>query len=381
MIPIETITGLLSLPAGQPVPDQVDWDDVTVTAIALGLAPLLHWQLTQHRVELPPLALAKLSVTRNAHAKRNNDIARQLAEILAAFCEQRIEVLVLKGALLAATVYPDPALRPMNDIDLLFRPENLHRVGPVLEGLGYCGKHKSANQGPGISKHLSTYHRGGKRGSTPNPYLSADADRMVEPHVSLAESWFGLKVDITPGVWERAVPLTLHGQPAYRLCATDMLLHLTVHAAFHVIMGAPVFVQLYDMGRVIETWAEELDWVQLVRLARQAGAEPFVYAGLYWAQSLYSIKMPAQPLAQLQANCPPHLTGYVHQLDAQGLVERTQHPPLVTLKQRLQRGLIDRREAARWAGSFSAKVQIWQTALEFYRTDTMALVRQKFVSN
>ena len=68
---------------------------------------------------------------------------------------------------------------------------------------------------------------------------------MVEPHGSLEESWFGLKVDITPGVWERALRIQLHDQPAYRLSNPDMLLHLAVHATFHVIMGSSVFVQLY----------------------------------------------------------------------------------------------------------------------------------------
>ena len=77
---------------------------------------------------------------------------------------------------------------------------------------------------------------------------------MVEPHGSLEESWFGLKVDVTPGVWARAVPVLVYGQPAYRLSTSDMILHLAVHAAFHVIMGASVFVQLYDIGRVVETW-------------------------------------------------------------------------------------------------------------------------------
>ena len=52
---------------------------MVVTAIALGLAPLLHYQLSRLDLTLPPSALAKLTVTRQAHAKRNEAIARQLA--------------------------------------------------------------------------------------------------------------------------------------------------------------------------------------------------------------------------------------------------------------------------------------------------------------
>lgn len=354
-----------------------DWEELAVTAIALGLAPLLHWHLTQAQVEPPPLTMAKLAVTRQAHAKRNEAIGHQLAELLAAFAQQKIDVLVLKGALLAVTVYPDPALRPMNDIDLLFRVEDLPRVGTVLESLGYAGKHKSAEQGPGITKHLSTYRRAGNPGDTPNPYLSTGGDRMVEPHGSLEESWFGLKVDITPGVWARAVPISLSGQPAYRLSTSDMLLHLAVHAAFHVVMGASVFVQLYDIGRVVETYSAELNWIEVLSLTYQANAQPFIYAGLYWARMLYQAAIPDSPLIALERDCSPGLVAYVKALDAPGILKRTQHPPLTTLAQRLRRGLVDRQEAARWAASLSQKWQIWQTALAFYRTDTASLLKKE----
>lgn len=352
------------------------WENIAVTAIALGLAPLLHWHLAEAKVTPPPLTQAKLALTWQAHAKRNEAISQQLAELLGAFACQKIDVLVLKGALLAATVYPEAALRPMNDIDLLFRVEDLSRVGSVLEGLGYQGKHKSAEQGPGITKHLSTYRRKGRQGDTPNPYLSAGGERMVEPHGSLEESWFGLKVDITPGVWRRAVPVSLDGQPAYRLSTSDMILHLTVHAAFHVIMGAAVFVQLYDIGRVLETWAAELNWDEILGLTRQAQAQAFVFAGLYWAKTLYGATIPETILTALEKECPSDLAVYVRSLDAPGLFRRTQHPPLTTVSQRLRRGLADRQEAARWAGSLGEKWQIWQTALAFYKTDTAGLLKK-----
>jgi hypothetical protein len=350
-----------------------EWESAAVTAIVFGLAPLLHWHLDRAGVMAPPRAIAKLAVTRRAHAKRNQAIADQLAEILAACTEQNITVLVLKGALLAPMAYPEAALRPMNDIDLLFHPEDLLRVGRLLESLGYHGKYKDPAQGPGIGKHLTTYRRSGQEGVTPNPYLSANADRMIEPHGSLEESWFGLKVDITPGVWPRAVPISLHGQPAYRLSTDDLVLHLAVHATFHVIMGASVFVQLYDIGRVIDSWPAELDWSQLLNLTRQAGAQPFVYAALYWTKSLYQTAIPEELLTALKTECLPGLVAYIHKLGASGLFERAQPPP-VTLVQRLKRGILDRHEAARWASSPGEKWRIWQTVLAFHKTDTASLL-------
>jgi hypothetical protein len=381
MTAIQQIINSLSIRPGAAALEslsQADWETVTITAIAIGLAPLLHWQLDQAGVMPPPLALAKLAVTRQAHAKRNQAIAQQLTELLAALAQQNIDVIVLKGALLAPTVYHEAALRPMNDIDLLFRVEDLPRIGSILESLNYSGKHKSADQGPGVTKHLSTYRRAGNQGETPNPYLSDGGDRMIEPHGSLEESWFGLKVDITPGVWTRAVPISLYGQPAYRLSTSDTVIHLTVHAAFHVIMGASVFVQLYDIGRVIEAWPAELNWPEILSLTRKANAQAFVYAGLYWARKLYQAIVPETALAALERECAPGLVAYVQSLDALAIFKRTQQPPLTSLTQRLWRGVLDRQETARWAGSLGQKWQIWQTALAFYKTDTASLLKEGF---
>jgi hypothetical protein len=380
MAPIERINDLISFAPSPAAYDSLtddEWDSIVVTAIALGLAPLLYRCLSQTVVSVPPMAMAKLAVTWQAHAKRNAEIADQLAEILAACARHNIKVLTLKGALLAPVVYDEAALRPMNDIDLLFAPEDLSQVAPVLESLGYVGRHKSSDQGPGVTKHVSTYRRVGNEGSTPNPYLSASADRTVEPHGSLEESWFGLTADITPGVWARAVPMMLHGQPTYRLSATDMLLHLAVHAAFHVIMGASVFLQLYDIGQVVKVWWRELDWSQLLASATIARAQPFVYASLHWARTIYKVPLTDAPLSQLESACQSDLVAYVKSLDAVGLFERTQQPPLITLKQRLQRGLSDRKEAARWASSLGAKWRVWQTALAFHKTDTASLFKQR----
>lgn len=350
------------------------WDSVAITAIVVGLAPLLHWQIEQQQLAAPPLALAKLAVTRQAHAQRNQAIAGQLAEILAACHRQHIPGIVLKGAILAPLVYPEPALRPMNDIDLLFMPDDLPRVAALLQELGYHGKTKAADHGPGITKHLSTFRRAGGDGATPNPYLSAAADRTVEPHGSLEEAWFGLTVDITPGVWPRAIATELHGQPASRLSAADTLLHLTVHAAFHVIMGASILVQLYDIGRVLSVWRDELDWGQVIDLSRRARAEPYVVAGLTWAAKIYGTPVPPGPLAELKLACAPALLHYIDHLTADALFQRSQQPPLTSLAGRLRRGLADRREAARWAGSLAGKWRVWQTALAVHKTDTASLL-------
>lgn len=83
------------------------WDDLAITAIALGLAPLLH--LRTSLLDMPAAARAKLAVTYQATERRNQAIAAQLGELLASMQSAGLQTMVLKGGYLAFQVYPDPA--------------------------------------------------------------------------------------------------------------------------------------------------------------------------------------------------------------------------------------------------------------------------------
>lgn len=358
-------------------PDAADPEDLAVTAIVLGLAPLLHWRLETWNVRLAPRAMAKLAAVRQAAMARECAIYTQLAELLAALGALRLTPIVLKGAYLAWAIYPGPGLRPMNDIDLLFRPADLPAAEVALAELGYGGKGKSADLGAGVTKHTSTFRRAGEDARTPNPYLSAEAGRTVEPHRSLEESWYGLRVDITPGSWERSAAVTLAGQPARVLSPEDNLLHIAVHLVFHLIMGYPSLVQLTDLRFASEHWAGELDWANFQRLTHAARAAPFAYAALRLARDCLAAPIPPQTLCDLAAACSPSLRAQAERLTLADVMLRTQRRPLVSLRQRLERGLAERAEAARWAPTLDAKWQVWRTALAIAHTDTGRMIAQR----
>ena len=68
---------------------------------------------------------------------RSLHMEKQLQEIIEAFREQGVRVLVLRGPALAFSVYPDPAMRPSTDLDVLVRPEQVIQARAILESLGY----------------------------------------------------------------------------------------------------------------------------------------------------------------------------------------------------------------------------------------------------
>ncbi|MCI0396832.1 MAG: nucleotidyltransferase family protein [Chloroflexi bacterium] len=358
---------------------QVQWDDLVVRAIVFGLAPQLQQRLAGWGLELPARAAVKLKVTYQAQAQRNAAIYAQLGEVLEACAARQLQPIALKGVHLAACYYPDPALRPMNDIDLLFTPAELPAAEQLLADLGYSGKHKSADFGPGVTKHTSTFRRTGEEAATSNPYLSAAAGRTVEPHTSLEESWFGLKVDVTPGVRERSVTVALGGQPGRVLAVEDLLLHLCVHFCFHLIMGAPSIVQLADLLAVtrLDASGARLEWPLFVNRAIEQRAAPYALAALSLAHKLLQAPVPAEVTQALAQATPASLRRRIERLDLATILQRTQQKPLTTVGRRLWRGLSDRAETARWATDWRGRWQVWRTALDAGRTDTGRLLLKR----
>jgi hypothetical protein len=351
---------------------RADWDDLAVRAIVFGLAPQLHRRLSNWALAPPPRAAAKLTVTYEAHTRRNTAIFEQLGEVLAACAARGLRPVVLKGAHLAAEVYPEPALRPMNDIDLLFAPDELPAAEAVLEELGYGVRRKSPNLGARVTKHTSTARRPDAAGATPNPYLSAETSRTIEPHISLAESWYGLRVDITPGVRKRVVLTELGGHPAHVLARADLLLHVAVHFVFHLIMGYPSLVQLTDL--LMLTHTDDMPWADFVRRSGERQATPYGFAALHLAQKLVGAEFPADVRSELGSTVPGPLRRYVENLGLEYVIRRTQQTPATTLGQRVRRGISDRAEVARWAPDWLGRWEVWKTALLVTRTDTGRLL-------
>ena len=68
----------------------------------------------------------------------NNLALRRAAAVVDTLQSVGIEVLVLKGAALSLLHYRDLGARPMDDIDLLVRPSELHHAVDVLRPHGWA---------------------------------------------------------------------------------------------------------------------------------------------------------------------------------------------------------------------------------------------------
>jgi hypothetical protein len=227
-----------------------DWDRLVARAEAHGLAPLLRAHLRAVGVSLPGPGAATLIGLAAYHRRRAAAQETALGDALDALGPAGVSPLLLKGAALARLIYPDPALRPMGDIDLLVAPDEIDRAGVVLAERGFVAP-------PQPHSRAAAKHRVFTRESN-------GVTVNVELHFRL-ESPNG-KAESDPRTeWSRfdasARPLVIGGRTARALGPTDGLRHLVRHLRAHVDVFTPLrLVWICDIVAFAERFVEEIDW-------------------------------------------------------------------------------------------------------------------------
>jgi hypothetical protein len=177
------------------------WESLLQAAGRHSLTPLLYHTLkpVMGAANAPPAIQASLRTSYLGSAARNMRLYHELGQVLAAFREAAIPVILLKGAYLAKFVYGNIALRPMSDIDLLIKPADIPRVWNVLAGLGYVTAREDVGQS---REHLSPFTKEGCA--------------SIEVHFSITDPAFGARCDVD-SLFARALPVILDDVDALTL--------------------------------------------------------------------------------------------------------------------------------------------------------------------
>jgi len=122
-------------------PDQ--WRHIVSCLQSHWVNPFLYWRTRSCPVSMRPPApvLEALKSTYTSSMISQLNLDRQLAGITDALRSEGTEFLVLKGAALSRTVYPDRHIRPGSDVDILTRPGDVKRARKALELAGYTCKY------------------------------------------------------------------------------------------------------------------------------------------------------------------------------------------------------------------------------------------------
>ena len=254
----------------------LQWPRVFERARRYGVFPLLYAALRALGFPgVPDPVRSEWTTIFGFNAIQNELLAGELARILRLLGDAGIPVMPLKGIALGESLYGDPALRVLSDIDVLVPAKNVAEAFHLLLSSGYEGEFTQP-------RLLDLVVRYGKH------CILTRQDRMraytLELHSGLL--WGGqLERELLGEVWSEAGRRSFYGVPAFALSAEWEFLYLAVHAAQHGWLSLRWYADLdrlccrgtIDWKKVNEkaTW---LGWQWAVRSSLAACAVSFRYA-------------------------------------------------------------------------------------------------------
>ncbi|MGH9388547.1 MAG: nucleotidyltransferase domain-containing protein, partial [Vicinamibacteria bacterium] len=227
---------------------------------------------------------ARLENVRNLELAKAVVRLHHVDELGAVALREGMELYLLKGAAFATTLYRDPGLRPMSDIDVLVSRKHFESWSRELEALGYSLVD--------VSDHANCYRRGA-------------TGVLVELHRELtsAADFLGLGTGM---IFERSRPLD--APSGVRLCTLsweDHLLHLCLHASFQHGFRQPA-VNAWDARAIVER--ADLDLEAFVERARGRRLAPWVYGGLAMTAAVFESPRLTSLLSALADSVPRSVT-------------------------------------------------------------------------
>jgi hypothetical protein len=177
------------------------------------------------------------------------------------FSAQGIAYVVMKGVHVRECIYPDPALRPASDIDILIAPHDRRRAAQLLLDNGF-----TAQVLPNNVSFEASFRKG-----------PVDIDL----HWSMLREG-RTRVDLTAGLLARRQQT--HG--VWGLSDSDAVFMMLTHPAFGKYVCSPNM----GLGRVADflQWMQQkpVDWPAVVALLEQAGLKTAGWIMLGWFRML-----------------------------------------------------------------------------------------------
>ena len=272
--------------AGRPVASWANW------LIGQGLAAYACYRLRRAGAfgRLPPDLAPSLAAAYYRAAADAELHGRALAAVLDALAAAGIIPILFKGAALAHLVYPDPACRPMGDLDLWLAAAEMPAAVAALQTAGYRRHVKDTRP-----VELQADREGEIQLAGAQP-----GQGLVELHYGVfAGEWLHRTAAVdSAGVAGRAEPVTVAGRRAATLAPEDAVIQLAVHLAVNHQMAYPGVRGLLAVCLVARS--RPLDWAAVSRRARAWRVRTAVWQVLSLADALLGLPGAAPALTALQ---------------------------------------------------------------------------------
>ncbi|RJP80452.1 MAG: hypothetical protein C4522_07590 [Desulfobacteraceae bacterium] len=242
-----------------------EWDSLVRQSKEHLVAPFLykHLQGIKEQVDIPGEVMQKLYSVYINCAARNVKMECELQNALQGLVKSNTPFILLKGAHLNGIVYSDPGLRSMEDVDILFRKEDLKRGQECLLKAGY---------------------------------LNADERLVVDVHWYL-EQYLDLDMN---RIWDMARPVVIAGVHALVLSPEHLIVHLCMHLSFHHQFRFAGLRTFCDIRETIKRYPSGFNWKEVIDYSEECSIRNGVYLTLFLAKTLTGAMVPEDVLENLK---------------------------------------------------------------------------------
>lgn len=268
-----------------------DWDRVLAIAEHEMAMPNVARALHEIRHGIPVAILDDARRRALAVELRMQYLARRLQDSCEALAARNIPFLLLKGAAVGALVDPTFRSRPMNDADILVRPEDAGRASDALEASGWTPNPDEVlrNLLVGVHHHLP-------------PFVDPRMPGLrVELHVSHLPTAHPFTFD-TDMLWRDARPVSAPFVGALVPSPEHLLLHASIHFAWQ----HPMSFGAWRTFRLVSvaTGLSDFSWDRYGGMAVASRASSTSYWTLLLASRLAGIAVPQDVLQRLVPPTP-----------------------------------------------------------------------------
>jgi len=263
----------------------LQWPLVAHHAALHGIAPLVYKAVKPYAAALCAEA-GPLKELRHAYlssAVRSDVLLRELRRVVRALAARGIEAIPLKGAWLSQWVYAEPALRPMGDIDLLLRRDEMPAFVEIVRELGY-----RASRPTSMTELLH-----GTNHQLP-ALIHPDTRTVLEAHWELDSHYRDTPLD-SRALWQGARRVAWEDVQVALLSPEHNLLWQCLHVSAKHGYIASGIRDIGDIAAILTHLGRHLQWAELWDGARAQGWAADVAVPIALAERLVQVPLD-QPL-------------------------------------------------------------------------------------
>jgi hypothetical protein len=295
------------------------WKNLVSIAIEEGVAPLLYWHFNHQdwpdRINEQTKSI--LVEEYYSNLAYNSLLLNELDRVFLALQKEDIPVVVLKGAVLANSVYPNIGLRPFGDLDLLLPRDSIDKaVQIVKDQLGYTQLKPDVinNLNQFIDYHLVV--RGGP-GNRVSLEFHWGLVTSMDSWYSVPIEWFWEQTDTLSHLYSMVEDVPSNqmwsNHHTFALTPTAHLLYLLAHSFLQHGRKRTKLIWLFDIHLVISK--DNIDWDLLISKANEFQWSPAVHSALQVVEELFGTYIPSFVFSSLTVGHEQRISRLIHLKD------------------------------------------------------------------